>query len=140
MRKARIAVVLGMASAATFIAAPGASATIHNLGSFGGGPGYNSSHWDDESYTQIYFDYCQSNQGAPNKSLEIELREDVAGFPDHSWGSKTFTKCFSSFGSNGEWTGLNQGGYFFRINKVDAGAGSGFYIYGNSYVDTTKAD
>ena len=140
MFKARIAVATGMVSAVMLVLAPSASATTVSFGDFNAGPGYSSKRWKDEDYSQVYFDYCQSNQGAPNKSLVIELRMDNTAWPDHSWGSKTYTKCFSSFGSSGEWNDLVYGDQFFRINKIDNGDAHNVYVYGNSYADTTKAD
>ncbi|MFV5998895.1 hypothetical protein ACNPQM_42905 [Streptomyces sp. NPDC056231] len=94
----------------------------------------------DESYSQVYFDYCQSNAGAPNDSLDIELRRDLTAWPDTSWGQKTFTKCFSSYGNNGQWTGIGYGDTYFQINRIDGGSAHNVYVYGNSYYDTTQAD
>lgn len=106
----------------------------------GGGKGWDSFRWKDEKYSEVYFDYCQSNAGAPNKSIEVELRRDNTAWPDNSWGTKTFSKCFSSYGSRGEWTGIGYGDTFFQIGDIDGGAAHGFYVYGASYVDTTQAD
>ncbi|GGP00940.1 hypothetical protein [Wenjunlia tyrosinilytica] len=46
----------------------------------------------------------------------------------------------SGDGSSGEWTNVGYGDQFFRINKIDDGAAHGFSVYGQSYIDTTKAD
>ncbi|MFE2536297.1 hypothetical protein [Streptomyces sp. NPDC059371] len=130
----------GILSAVMLAVAPSANAATIPFGTFDASPGHQSRTWKDEDYSQVYFDYCQSNQGAPSKSLEIELRMDNTAWPDHSWGSKTFTKCFSSFGSSGEWHDLVYGDQFFRINKIDNGSAHNVHVYGNSYADTTKAD
>lgn len=136
----RLAVVVGMASAVMLAAAPASQAAQYNLGSFSGSKGWDSFRWTDESYSEVYFDYCQSNEGAPDKSIEVELRRDNTAWPDNSWGTKTFTKCFSSFGSRGEWTGIGYGDTFFKIGDIDGGRAHGFTVYGSSYVDTTQAD
>lgn len=138
--RARLAVVVGGAAALMLATAPVSHAAVHNLGSFSGGKGWDSFRWKDEKYSEVYFDYCQSNAGAPNKRIEVELRRDNTAWPDNSWGTKTFSKCFSSYGSRGEWTGIGYGDTFFQIGDIDGGAAHGFYVYGASYVDTTQAD
>ena len=69
----RLAVVASAAAALTLATAPVSHAAVYNLGSFSGGEGWDSSRWTDEQYSEVYFDYCESNVGAPNESIEVEL-------------------------------------------------------------------
>ncbi|MFD0550768.1 hypothetical protein ACFQ0X_17440 [Streptomyces rectiviolaceus] len=105
--------------------------------------GFQSSRWADESYSQILFTNCDANNGATKYySTDVDLRQDRPLADDISWGDKHYTACFDGNAtSNGQWSGLSHGTYFFQIKKI-GGHQNIDRILGvkKTYVDTSKAD
>jgi hypothetical protein len=100
--------------------------------------GFQSRRWADESYTEVQFTGCTAEYGS--RKVTVDMREDISNWPDTDYGSATFTNCFNgaSYVSDGQWTGLEQGNYFFDLTKV--GDGGGLLDVKTVYQDTTQAD
>ncbi|WUH88737.1 hypothetical protein OG900_38580 [Streptomyces sp. NBC_00433] len=100
--------------------------------------GWQSRRWSDVSYTQIIFKGCVSTH---NQSVTIELRQDISGAPDKSYGTHVLTNCFHGKDSSGTWDGLPSGNYFFQIDAVDDSGASDDPVSVSTVIqDTTKAD
>ncbi|MBZ3908018.1 hypothetical protein [Streptomyces griseiscabiei] len=139
----RIGAVAGVALSATLLATTSAFATwsssltrVH--------VNFNSREWADSSYTQIHFKNCSASDGARDYySVTVELMR-VDGF-NKSFGSKTFSECFSrgdgDVTSTGVWNNLPSGDYVFIIRAI--GNQTSNYpslSVADVIVDTTKAD
>ncbi|MEU6815796.1 hypothetical protein [Streptomyces sp. NPDC046860] len=130
----RAAVVLASASALGLIVAPNASANwTSSISSWG--KGNESRRWADESYSQLQFTGCFVQGGS--QDVTVAYYRDVPLSVDPKYDSKTFTACFSGGTSNGEWTGLPSGDYYFATTDV---GGGGLLFVDKVYVDTTQAD
>jgi hypothetical protein len=78
-----------------------------------------------------------------NYDTGIEISEDISLQPDESYGTKKFTNCFNSSSSvsNGQWTGLASGNYYFQVDYIDDGVNYDNQLNVNTvYQDTTEAD
>jgi len=98
------------------------------------GSGFQSRRWSDTSYSQVKFQECVNGF---DDSVGVDLREDINNFPDKDYGTKTFTNCFNgwNYTSNGEWSGLESGNYFFQLTNM-----AGLLAVTTVYQDTTSAD
>ncbi|MGW1801505.1 hypothetical protein ACWCQN_37715 [Streptomyces sp. NPDC001984] len=135
-KKRHIAAVAGMASTLLLTLAPSASANWQ--GSIGGAyPGYESSRWEDESYSEVRFKDC-GGVYASGSWADVALWEDNAFSPDTNHGTKRFTNCWNGYDavSAGEWTGLSLDGYYFRLQDTNANALTVRVVA----IDTTQAD
>ncbi|WP_405660222.1 hypothetical protein [Streptomyces sp. RK9] len=109
--------------------------------------GFQSRRWKDESYSQVLFTGCWAGTGSPggrHYSTLVDLRHDISGQPDRSWGLKKYTNCFKGDNktSNGQWSNLSNGNHFFQIKEI-GGFDDSPYIQldvRKVYVDTSKAD
>ncbi|MBT2488249.1 hypothetical protein J7E96_06875 [Streptomyces sp. ISL-96] len=102
--------------------------------------GDESRRWADESYSQVQFTTCDAQNGTED-SVVVKMWKDVSYDYDTSYGSKTFTKCFTAGEtSNGEWTGLPTGNFYFEAAKVAQGGKCCLLNVDKVYVDTTQAD
>lgn len=105
--------------------------------------GFQSDRWADESYSQILFTNCDATNGANRYySTDVDLRQDRPLAEDISWGDKHYTACFDGDRtSNGQWSGLSHGTYFFQIKRIGGHANIDRILgVKKVYVDTTKAD
>lgn len=149
----RIGAVAGMAAAVMLGGSPTASAAtpevpqggvqVQNWSSsmYNVLTGFQSRRWSDKSYSQVWFTKCRVS-GGPDSSTHVDLRHDITGRPDVSWGTKKYTQCFkgSSGKSSGQWHNLDSGSHFFQIKRIN-GAGSGLALSVSKVtVDTSKAD
>lgn len=103
--------------------------------------GFQSRRWDDGSYSQVQYTGCTDT--GVNYDTGVDLREDISLAPDKDYGTKKFTNCFngSSSLSNGEWTGLENGSYFFQVAYIDDGVNfDNWLTVQKVYQDTTEAD
>jgi hypothetical protein len=100
---------------------------------------FESRRWDDESYSQLWFEGC-TIQGGP-ESTKVAMWEDNAFSPDDKYDTKTFTNCFNGANSRsmGEWHGLEKDNYYFRLEDVGSN-GSGLLWVRKVTVDTSAAD
>ncbi|MFF5856840.1 hypothetical protein ACFY8B_14555 [Streptomyces sp. NPDC012751] len=132
----RIATTAGIASALLLALAPSASANWQSYIT-SAGAGFESSRWEDESYSEVRFKDC-TQQNATGKWVKVALWEDNALSPDTNHGTKTFTNCFNGDEavSAGEWTGLPLDGYYFRLQDTDGGLLNVRVVA----IDTTQAD
>ncbi|WP_381794989.1 hypothetical protein [Streptomyces niveus] len=130
----RAAVVLTATSALGLIVAPNAHANWSSyIASWG--QGEESRRWADESYSQLQFTGCTVEHGSNN--VTVAYYRDVPLSTDPKEDSKTFTACFGSGTSNGEWTGLASGDWYFRAESI---GGGGLLNVTTVSVDTTQAD
>lgn len=136
--------LIGAGTASAAGAATGGGTQVHPLNwtsSISGvraNNGWSSRRWSDESYTQIIFKGCTSTHG---QSVTIELRRDISGAPDVSYGTHVLTNCFHGKSSSGTWDGLPSGNYFFQIDAVDGSPLSDDPVSVSTVSqDTTKAD
>ncbi|MET8538696.1 hypothetical protein ABZV67_45350 [Streptomyces sp. NPDC005065] len=130
----RAAVVLAATSALGLAVAPSASANWTSyISSWGNGD--ESRRWADESYSQLQFTGCYVTYGS--QDVTVAYYRDIPFSTDAKYDSKTFTACFSGGTSNGEWTGLATGDYYFKATDV---GGGGLLDVNKVYVDTTLAD
>ncbi len=105
---------------------------------------HESRHWSDNDYTEIKFTTC-TLEGAPGRSLHVQLHQAVPFGLDKSLGSKRFTNCFKGSGktSRGEWdTHVSNGdNRYFTIPKHNDSEYSRTAVSVKKvYVDTSKAD
>ncbi|MEU9616950.1 hypothetical protein AB0D56_36325 [Streptomyces sp. NPDC048209] len=131
-RKRNIGAVAGMACALLLAWTPNSYANW--TGSLSGAsPGYESSRWQDESYSEVRFKNCSGTN-----YVVVALYEDNALSPDTNHGQKKFTNCFTGYDavSAGEWTGLPLDGYYFKL----ADTNRSFLNVRVFAIDTTKAD
>lgn len=130
----RAAVVLAATSSLGLILAPNAHA---NWSSYiqDWGQGDESRRWADESYSQLQLGGCWVQNGS--SSVTMAYYRVITALPDAKYDSKTFTACFGSGTSNGEWTGLTSGDYYFRAESI---GGGGLFNASSVSVDTTQAD
>ncbi|CAM5511115.1 hypothetical protein Sdia_53650 [Streptomyces diastaticus subsp. diastaticus] len=136
--KKSLTTTLGVTSALLLAAAPAHANWTSSIGS--AGTGFESRRWADKSYSQIWFKGC-TRQGGSENSVDVGMWRDVSLQPDHFYGSKHFTACFSSSTSNsmGEWNGLADGSYYFKLESVGGGK-NGLLWVNTVTVDTTLAD
>lgn len=102
---------------------------------------FESRRWSDELYSQVQFTGCHTDSGV-TKSTDVQMWRDISLQPDDSYDNKTFTACFGTGTSNGEWTDLGSGmkNVYFQIMKI-GGSTFGPQLSVNSVsVDTTQAD
>ncbi|MDX3098722.1 hypothetical protein PV703_24270 [Streptomyces sp. ME01-24h] len=130
----RVAVALAATAGIGLIVAPDASANWTSYIS-SWAKGNESRRWADESYSQLQFTGCFVQNGT--QDVTVAYYRDVALAVDPKYDSKTFTACFGSGTSNGEWTGLPSGDYYFKAMDV---GGGGLLFVDTVYVDTTQAD
>ncbi|ATM24842.1 hypothetical protein SMD44_p20059 (plasmid) [Streptomyces alboflavus] len=109
--------------------------------------GFQSRRWKDESYSQVLFTGCWAGTGSPggrHYSTLVDLRHDISGQPDRSWGLKKYTNCFKGDNktSNGQWSNLSNGNHFFQIKEIGGFDDSPYIQLGvkKVFVDTSKAD
>lgn len=100
----------------------------------GASSGFQSHRWSDTSYSQVKFQECVNGY---DDSVGVDMREDINNLPDKDYGTKTFTNCFNgwNYTSNGQWSGLESGNYFFQLKNM-----SGLLAVSTVYQDTTKDD
>ncbi|MGW7073255.1 hypothetical protein ACWGII_35845 [Streptomyces sp. NPDC054855] len=139
----RFGTVAGVFLGVTMIATTNAYATWESELA-GVRPNFASREWADESYTQIHFKRCFASDGNHVfNSVTVELIRMTG--TNTSFGSKTFTECFSRGDgdetSTGVWTGLPSGDYRFKIKEI-GGSDSQYRLMRAEkvIVDTTKAD
>ena len=103
--------------------------------------GNESRRWADESYSQVQFTNCFAQYGTTDQVV-VKMWQDKPLATDPSYGSKTFTNCFkgSGYTSNGEWTGLPSGDFYFETDKIAQGGSCCLLNVSTVYVDTTQAD
>ncbi|HEY3016615.1 MAG TPA: hypothetical protein VGJ41_15980 [Nocardioides sp.] len=103
--------------------------------------GDQSRRWADSAYSQVQFKGCFAQYGTTD-SVNIQLNRDISGLPDAHYDTKTFTNCFngSNYWSNGEWTSLPSGNYYFEATKVAQGGSCCLLFVDYVYQDTTSAD
>lgn len=117
------------------------------------GPYSESRRWTDESYSEVRFANCYGSEGSMDWT-DVRLNRVVDNVPDVSYGTKTYTNCFtyiegsdSNRVSAGAWTGLPyseaswdgdeyKGGYYFDTPHMDDGP----LNVDTVYQDTTQAD
>lgn len=104
--------------------------------------GFQSRRWADESYSEVRFKGCTTDNASASGSTTVELRWDRSLEPDVSWGSKTYTACFSGSDSvsAGAWTGITDGQQFFQIDKINGSDSGNSLTVQVVYIDTTEAD
>ncbi|MFI8180570.1 hypothetical protein ACIF70_08625 [Actinacidiphila glaucinigra] len=139
----RVGTIAGVSLGATLLAVTNAYATWSSYLS-GVRPGFTSHEWADSSYTQIHFKHCYATDGNNEfGSVTVELIRTTG--TNTSFGSKTFTECFSwgdgDETSTGVWEGLPSGDYVFKIAAI-GGSSSTYRLLSVDAVtvDTTKAD
>jgi hypothetical protein len=70
------------------------------------------------------------------QDVTVAYYRDLELSVDPKYDSKTFTACFGSGTSNGEWTGLPSGDYYFKAMDVDGGG----LLWANKAVEHHFAD
>ncbi|MEE1755717.1 hypothetical protein [Streptomyces sp. SP18CS02] len=104
-------------------------------------PGWESTRWSDEQYSQLWFKGCST--ASANPSITVEYRQDKSLQPDPSYDDKKFTACFSSSTSNsmGEWHDLPKGSYYWDVLATNGNyIGTDKVLVQRAHVDTTAAD
>jgi hypothetical protein len=138
--KKKIAGVAAITSALILAGAPATSANwSSSIGS--AGRGFESSRWDDQSYSQLWFADCTVQSSSNTKQTEVAIWEDNYASPDNNHGTKTFTECFKgdTYKSMGEWHDLPADDYYFRLEDVGSN-GDGLLWVTKTTVDTSAAD
>jgi hypothetical protein len=121
-----------------FVNAPAASANWHSYIE-AWTDGEESRRWDDGSYSQVQFQGCFA-QGGLEDRVDVIMWRDITAWPDEEYDEKTFSACFGGGTSNGEWSGLSDGDYYFEADRVAQGGSCCLLNVQDVYVDTTKAD
>ncbi len=121
-----------------FINAPAASA---NWSSYieAWTDGEESRRWDDGSYSQVQFTDCFAQWGS-RETVDVIMWRDRTAWPDDQYDEKRFSACFDGGTSNGAWSGLPDGDYYFEAHRIAQGNSCCLLDVEDVYVDTTKAD
>ncbi|MFI8005728.1 hypothetical protein [Streptomyces sp. NPDC086010] len=137
---ARAAMTAGTAAVIGLVLAPSAEANWSSSIS-GASVSFESRRWSDEQYSQVQFTGCHTDSGV-TKSTDVQMWRDISLQPDDSYDNKTFTACFGSGTSNGEWTDLGTGAknVYFKIMKIGGSTFGPQLSVSSVSVDTTKAD
>lgn len=103
--------------------------------------GFQSRRWADEAYTQVQYTGCTDT--GINYDTGIDMRKDNSLAPDTDYGTVQFTNCFrgASLVSNGQWTGLATGQYFFQVAYIDDDVNFDNWLTVDTvYQDTSQVD